>query len=286
MVQVTIGFAVYNGEEYLESALESLSSQTFEDMKILVSDNCSTDKTPEILAKWAKKDKRFDIHTQSENIGPVNNFQYVLNTADSKWFMFAAHDDNWTDNYVEELYKNAISKPDIKLSVPKLKLIDEDSDQDLEAGTEVPFNEKINETEHLEKYNLLLKYGKAGWFYSLYDREELLKAQAEVKNFGHVWAHDLILLLPFFISGSVVGTNKATFYQMITKSSAEKYAPKSASDRYKLYRDFCRSMISILRKSDLSKTDILKLTPSLFKYSKHGGKIRRIIKAAIMPNKN
>ena len=45
---VTVGVPVYNGENYLEAALESQLSQTWGDLEILISDNASTDGTPEI----------------------------------------------------------------------------------------------------------------------------------------------------------------------------------------------------------------------------------------------
>src|SRR5690554_2459238 len=101
MAAVTAGLAVYNGEKYLENAMAALSAQTFRDLRILVSDNCSTDSTPDILARWAKRDPRIDIHRQKENIGPVRNFRYVMETAQSPWFMMCAHDDRWTPNFVE-----------------------------------------------------------------------------------------------------------------------------------------------------------------------------------------
>jgi glycosyltransferase involved in cell wall biosynthesis len=44
----SIGLPVYNGETYLEGALDSLLAQTFEDFQLIIADNSSTDRTEEI----------------------------------------------------------------------------------------------------------------------------------------------------------------------------------------------------------------------------------------------
>ncbi|EGJ33310.1 MULTISPECIES: glycosyltransferase [Moorena] len=46
--RLSIGLPVYNGEEFLREALDSILAQTFEDFELIISDNCSTDATEEI----------------------------------------------------------------------------------------------------------------------------------------------------------------------------------------------------------------------------------------------
>lgn len=60
---VSVLLPVWNGEEYLEEALASLSGQTFQDQEILVVDDGSTDRTPLILRDWAARDPRFRVHS-------------------------------------------------------------------------------------------------------------------------------------------------------------------------------------------------------------------------------
>ena len=73
MVSVTITLPVYNGADYLDQALASLSAQTFRDMQIIISDNASTDATPDIITAWKARDPRIVSHRQSENIGVMAN---------------------------------------------------------------------------------------------------------------------------------------------------------------------------------------------------------------------
>ena len=84
---------VYNGENYLESALESLLSQEFGDFELVISDNASTDRTPEILEAWSRKDERIVLHRNPTNLGGAANFNRVLDLARGEYFRWAGHDD-------------------------------------------------------------------------------------------------------------------------------------------------------------------------------------------------
>lgn len=97
---VSIGMPVYNGEEYLRDALNSLLEQTFDNFELTISDNASTDKTEEICREYAKLDTRIHYFRQANNIGAASNFQFVLNQARGGLFMWAAYDDKWAKNYL------------------------------------------------------------------------------------------------------------------------------------------------------------------------------------------
>ncbi len=55
---VSIGLPVYNGENYLAEALDSLLAQTFADFELVISDNGSTDRTQAICRSYADRDDR------------------------------------------------------------------------------------------------------------------------------------------------------------------------------------------------------------------------------------
>jgi glycosyltransferase involved in cell wall biosynthesis len=103
---VSIGLPVYNGEEFLEEAIVSLLNQSFRDFELIVSDNASTDATPDIVRKYQKEDHRIRYIRQENNIGPGNNFIYVLTQAKARLFMWASHDDIWAHNWLETLIEN------------------------------------------------------------------------------------------------------------------------------------------------------------------------------------
>lgn len=100
---VSIGFPVYNGQEYIREAIDSLLAQTESNFELIISDNASTDATEQICREYAAKDQRVIYRRQQENIGAMPNFKFVLNQAGGKYFMWAAHDDKWGNNWLAQL---------------------------------------------------------------------------------------------------------------------------------------------------------------------------------------
>lgn len=65
---VTVLMPVYNGAAHLREAVDSILDQTFTDFEFLVVDDGSTDGTPEILAKYARKDARIRVERNEKNL--------------------------------------------------------------------------------------------------------------------------------------------------------------------------------------------------------------------------
>lgn len=84
---------VHNGAASLEAAVRSVLDQTMPDLEVIISDNLSTDATPEICARLAADDPRIRYIRQSTLLPVVDNFRFVLDAARAPWFMWAAHDD-------------------------------------------------------------------------------------------------------------------------------------------------------------------------------------------------
>ncbi len=171
---VTIGLPVYNGAEFLDSALASLCAQTFQDLRILVADNASTDETPQIIQKWVDRDPRVQYHRQPENIGAIGNYAWVLDNARTPWFMFGAYDDLWTPDFVERLYKAVTARPGLLCAVPSVSAMSMD-------GTEqklAPLPAVVTEQgDSLSRILRLLRKARSGWYYGVYDTAALRQAK-------------------------------------------------------------------------------------------------------------
>lgn len=102
---VTIGVPIFNEERFLESALLSLVEQTYINIKIIVFDNCSTDKTVAICESFSQQHSQLSVHLSDTNIGSLPNFIRVLEMAEGKYFMWAAGHDLWSKNYISECVK-------------------------------------------------------------------------------------------------------------------------------------------------------------------------------------
>ncbi len=91
--RVSIGLPVYNGEKYLERALDCLLKQDYADFELIVSDNASTDATESICREYAAKDSRIRYYRNPANIGASPNYNRVFSLARGEFFKWASHDD-------------------------------------------------------------------------------------------------------------------------------------------------------------------------------------------------
>jgi len=89
---VTVLMAVYNGEKYVIPAIDSVLSQTVEEYEFLIIDDGSTDRSPEILRRFAALDPRIRL-IQRENRGLVPTLNEGLAQARGKWILRLDHDD-------------------------------------------------------------------------------------------------------------------------------------------------------------------------------------------------
>lgn len=103
---VTIAIPTYNrADGYLKDAVSSALRQTYENVEVVVSDNCSTDGTEEFIKGIS--DKRIKYFRQQKNIGPNNNFNYCIGQAKGDYFLLLSDDDAIDEDFVEICMKGA-----------------------------------------------------------------------------------------------------------------------------------------------------------------------------------
>jgi glycosyltransferase involved in cell wall biosynthesis len=122
---VTIGLPVFNGENYLSHAIESILAQTYEDFELIISDNASTDGTQQICREYAKRDSRISYHESKRNFGATWNFNRVFKLSSSEYFKWAAHDDVLAPEFLQKCLNILDNDPDVVLCHSKTGLIDE-----------------------------------------------------------------------------------------------------------------------------------------------------------------
>ena len=90
---VSVGLPVFNGEDYLEEALDSILAQTYSDFELIISDNASTDRTEEICRAYTVRDKRIRYFRNETNLGAAKNFNRVFELSSGEYFKWASYDD-------------------------------------------------------------------------------------------------------------------------------------------------------------------------------------------------
>lgn len=120
--KVSIGMPVYNGEKYIQEALDSLLAQTFTDFELIISDNASTDATDKICREYTERDNRIRYVRQKQNLGANSNFQFVFDQAVGEYFMWAAADDVWGKYFIERNVLVLHEKPECIASISKCSI--------------------------------------------------------------------------------------------------------------------------------------------------------------------
>ena len=98
---VTILIPVYNGERTLERAILSALQQTLPEIKILILDNCSNDRTRDIAESYARQHKNITYHRNAKNLGSLANFQLAVERADTTFVKWLGADDTIDPRFAE-----------------------------------------------------------------------------------------------------------------------------------------------------------------------------------------
>jgi glycosyltransferase involved in cell wall biosynthesis len=122
--RVSIGLPVYNGQNYLQGALDSILAQTYTDFELVISDNASTDATREICQHYATRDTRIRYYRNERNVGLAPNFNRVFELSTGDYFKWAAHDDLLAPEFLGKCVDALDRNPDAALSVSRTRFID------------------------------------------------------------------------------------------------------------------------------------------------------------------
>jgi glycosyltransferase involved in cell wall biosynthesis len=209
MAQITIGVPVFNEAALLGATLENLRTQSFDDFQVLIFDNASTDDTPDVAARFASLDPRFQHVRQPFNKGALNNFDESLRAANSPFFMWRACDDRCDENYLEVLHRELLAHPDRDVAVGNVV------SSDFDGGNSRRFESpKFSQTGSLRTIQAVLG-GRPSWIYGLYRREPLTtRMKLVMQDYRDGWGFDHLILLSFLLASKIIGTADTTFYQI------------------------------------------------------------------------
>jgi glycosyltransferase involved in cell wall biosynthesis len=138
--KVSIGLPVFNGEQYLQAALDSILAQTHADFELVISDNGSTDATEDICRRYAKSDARIRYYRHDKTRGVTWNFRQVVLPSSGEYFLWVAADDRMAPNYVECCLKVLEQDGEVVLCYSKAVVVDE-------TGTPIQQEEQFLEAE-------------------------------------------------------------------------------------------------------------------------------------------
>jgi glycosyltransferase involved in cell wall biosynthesis len=91
--RVSICLPVFNGESFLPAAIESVLSQSFSDFELIIVDDCSTDRSLQIIKSYAALDSRIRYSANTEKAGLFGNYNRCIEMSCGEYVKPFAQDD-------------------------------------------------------------------------------------------------------------------------------------------------------------------------------------------------
>ena len=165
---VSVVIPVYNSEKFLEECLDSILTQTYQNIEIIAVDDGSTDSSPDILERYSDK---INIISQ-KNQGLASALNLGISKMKGSWFKWFSPDDVMYSNTIETLIDEAKNHPDNTIIYSNWNIIDDTGnilrefhESDYNELSEFDFNlrlldgQQINVNTTLIPAIFLKKYG-------------------------------------------------------------------------------------------------------------------------------
>ena len=104
---ISVVMAVYNCEKYLDQYITSVLNQSFSDFEFIIVNDASTDRSQEIIDKYAKQDKRIRTYKNKKNSGAAATRNEGLKHIRGKYTLVIDSDDALEPQALEKSYKRA-----------------------------------------------------------------------------------------------------------------------------------------------------------------------------------
>lgn len=270
-MKISIAMATYNGEKYLQEQLDSFVNQTRLPDELVVSDDCSSDGTAQIIQEF-EKNAPFEVRIfcNERNLGHVQNFNRAITQCDGDYIFLSDQDDIWDEKKIDCLY-NKLKNHD---SIPALVHSDFSYIDSRNNVIHPSFVDKINKVHDEVNTNIIraLFYGFCVGCTVAINRK-LVNASMpfpEIKV-----GHDHWLLYGAILNGKVIFVNEQFVFHRVHK---ENTAPKFRKRSFKIYnhdkinkkrlvsKELIKRYRATIKERDLTWLQLLKDIDKLNKY--------------------
>lgn len=209
---ISIIIPVYKVEDYLDRCLESVVAQNYSNLEIIVVDDGSPDRCPQMCDMWAKKDKRIQVlHKKNEGLSLARNVGIQIATGE--YILFVDSDDYIVKDACERLYKYANG---VDLVVGEATIYEHDT--------------WIPRTHSCLKENYVYSGGECAikeirggeWYaaacYNMYRREFLL--ENDLFFVPHILHEDIDYLPRLFLAAKTIKYINYEFYKYISRDAS------------------------------------------------------------------
>jgi glycosyltransferase involved in cell wall biosynthesis len=207
---VSIGLPVYNGENFVAEAIQSVLNQTFANWELIICDNWSTDRTLAICQQFAETDSRIRIYQNPRNMGVCFNYQEVLRRSRGEYFKWMAHDDLFAPQFIESCIQELQTNCALVLVFPKMCFVDAGGQMLRKQACELSVAELAPEARAEQLMKLASRGMDFIWLaYGLFRRNILEQSG----GMGLYAGADQVLLFKVVLRGAIKQTNEVMFFR-------------------------------------------------------------------------
>ena len=159
---VSVVIITYNSSRLVLETLESIKSQTYKNLELVVSDDCSNDDTVNVVKEWVRCNKQYFSNTKivigEKNKGISANCNNGVRAASGEWIKLLAGDDKLEPFAIEEYMNFIRMNQGAKFLCCKLRMFGDDEKfvKETESHYETDFYPKL-QLSHEQQYDELLK---------------------------------------------------------------------------------------------------------------------------------
>lgn len=202
--RVVAGLPVYNGQDYLVEALDSLLAQDYPNLEILISDNASTDDTARIACQYAAAHPSITYVRQPVNLGASGNFDYLRRAVDSDFFFWAGAHDRWEPRFVSELVDVLVRQPDLIASYSAGCFLEADGTRRERMGFPYSFTSRSAALRYLQ----MVLYRQLYIVYGVFRLGPL----QDMPFWQRCMGPDIMQVNHLVLKGRIAGVDKELFY--------------------------------------------------------------------------
>jgi teichuronic acid biosynthesis glycosyltransferase TuaG len=219
---VSVIMPVYNSEKFLEESADSVLSQQYDSLELMLIDDCSTDSSRDIIRKLAAKDQRVNPLLLQSNLGSAGARNAGIEQASGRFIAFLDSDDVWLPEKLERQLQ-FMKETGVAVSFTAYRKMDS---RGIPGGV-VQVPQEVD-------YHNLLKTNSIGMLTAVFDREMVGSRELpEIRL-----QHDYALWLQILRDGHVArGLNQVLAHHRIHGSSISRNKADAARYQWRVYRE-------------------------------------------------
>ena len=209
---VSIGLLTCNRPLTFTKALNSLITQSYKNIEIIIGDNSSNNESKNVYMEYAN-DNRIKYYKHQENIGAIKNFEFTRNMAAGKYFMWTSDDDYWDITFIEKAVEKLENDHSAVACWSSIQFFDDDGMLDKPSSFKNQDVSKDSIVNSLIKVNM-----QTAWFeFYCLAKIDIVK-QFNFDSYNTIGS-DVIFINHILLSGKCLMINEPLFYYYFTSIS-------------------------------------------------------------------